>query len=112
MLYKKQLGREIVALYHGSEAGIAAQEHFEKVFSKKEIPDEMPMHKVSESPINIVKLLAECGACASNSEAKRLIQQAAVTIDNEKLASIESSISISEGMVLKVGKRKFFRLSL
>ena len=112
MLYKKQLGREIVALYHGSEAGIAAQEHFEKVFSKKEIPDEMPTHKVSESPINIVKLLAECGACASNSEAKRLIQQAAVTIDNEKLASIESSISISEGMVLKVGKRKFFRLSL
>ena len=110
MLLKKRLGREIVKLYHGEENAIKAQEAFEKVFSNKEIPEDMPNYVVGAASINIVKLLAECGAVASNSEAKRLIQQNAVSIDNIKITSIETDITITDGAVLRAGKRKFFKL--
>lgn len=112
MILKKALGCEIVKLYHGEEAAIAAQESFEKVFSKKEIPDEMPDYECKENPINLIRLLCDTGACASNSEAKRMLQQNAVSLDNEKLSTPEMEITISDGMVLRVGKRKFFRLSI
>lgn len=115
MLYKKQLGREIVSLYHGAEAGIAAQEAFEKVFSKKEIPDEMPEITPSQNPITAVKLLVECGACTSNSEARRLVSGGGVSIiiaeaSPQKISSADVELMLEPGMVLKAGKRKFFRI--
>ena len=110
MILKKRLGREIVTLYHGQDAANAAQEAFEKVFSKKEIPDEMPVFVVSENPIPIIRLITDSGACASNSEARRMIAQNAVSIDNVKISNVEELISVQDGMVLKVGKRKFYEL--
>ncbi len=110
MLHKKRLGREIVKLYHGEEASLGAQEAFEKVFSKKEIPDDLPVHFVSENPISIIKLIGETGACTSNSEAKRMIQQSAVSIDNDKITNIDAIIQITDNSVLRVGKRKFYML--
>ena len=110
MLLKKRLGREIVKLYHGEEESLKAQEAFEKVFSNKELPDDMPTFIVPTPSINIIKLLAESGAVASNSEAKRLIVQNAVSIDNLKITSIETDIEVVDGSILKAGKRKFYKL--
>ncbi len=110
MILKKRLGREIVKLYHGEEAAVAAQEAFEKVFSKKEMPDDMPLFTVAENPVSIIKLITETGACSSNSEARRMILQNAVSIDNEKIGGVDEMISVKDGMILKVGKRKFFQL--
>ena len=110
MLLKKQLAHKIVAFYHGNKAADEAQRAFEKVFSQRELPDEMPEYKVNNSVMRITKLLTESGLCESGSEAKRLIQAGGVSIDGEKITSTDAEIEIEEGMVLRVGKRKFLRL--
>jgi len=110
MIYKKQLAREIVKLYHGEEASIEAQAAFEKVFSKKELPDEMPVFTTNEDKIRFVSLLVDNSLCVSNSEAKRMIQQNAVTVDGVKWTDIEGDLSIRDGIVIKVGKRKFLQI--
>ena len=110
MILKKQLAHRIVAFYHGNEAADEAQRAFEKVFSQRELPDEMPEYKVNNSVMRITKLLTESGLCESGSEAKRLIQAGGVSIDGEKITSTDAEIEIEEGMVLRVGKRKFLRL--
>jgi tyrosyl-tRNA synthetase len=110
MILKKQLAHRIVAFYHGNKAADEAQRAFEKVFSQRELPDEMPEYKVNNSVMRITKLLTESGLCESGSEAKRLIQAGGVSIDGEKITSTDAEIEIEEGMVLRVGKRKFLRL--
>ncbi len=110
MALKKRLAREIVGFYHGEEAATNAQDTFEQLFSKRELPDEMPEHDVSEPVIRIVKLLTDSGLCASGGEAKRLIQGGGVSIDGDKVPSAETEITVRDGMVLRAGKRKFLRL--
>lgn len=110
MIYKKMLAREVVKLYHGEEAGIEAQEAFEKVFSKKEIPDDIPVLRISEDKVKMIKLLVDNQLCVSNSEAKRMIIQNAVTVNGEKWADVEGELQIKDGIVIKVGKRKFLQL--
>jgi tyrosyl-tRNA synthetase len=110
MLLKKRLAREIVGFYHGSDAANESQTAFEQLFSKREIPEDIPDYTVEESPVRIVKLLTEGGLCASSGEAKRLIQGGGVSIDGEKVASSDAEIEVRDGMVLRAGKRKFLRL--
>jgi len=110
MLYKKQLACEIVKLYHGEEAAADAQASFEKVFSNRELPDEMPVYITDEDKIKMVKLLVDNGLCTSNSEAKRMIQQNAVTVDGNKWSEPEGELVIQDGTVIKVGKRKFLQI--
>jgi tyrosyl-tRNA synthetase len=110
MFYKKRLAKEIVKLYHGEEAAEEALVGFEKVFSKKELPDEMPVLTTSEPSLKLTRLLVENGLCASNSEAKRLIIQNAVTVDGVKITDIEAEVTVTDGMVIKAGKRKFLQV--
>lgn len=110
MIYKKQLAREIVKLYHGEEASIEAQAAFEKVFSKKEVPDDMPIFCTKEDKVKLIKLLVDNELCSSNSEAKRMIMQNAVTVDGNKWTDIEGDLTITDGLVIKVGKRKFLKI--
>lgn len=110
MLLKKRLGREIVGFYHGECAAREAQEAFEKQFSKKEIPDEIPDYAIPGDSIRVSRLLAESGLCASASEAKRLIAGGGVSVDGQKVASIDDEIEPQDGMIIKAGKRKFLRL--
>jgi tyrosyl-tRNA synthetase len=116
MDFKKKLARLIVARYHSGKAAKEAEAHFTKVFSKHELPDEMPEYKVpkgimqSDGSIPIVKLITSAGLAASNSEAKRLIQQGGVTIDGNRIDDFESSVTLKDGQVLKVGKRRFVKV--
>ncbi len=110
MLLKKRLGREIVQLYHGAEASLAAQEAFEKLFSQKEIPDDMPEKLYSEAKVKLMRILTESGLCETNSEAKRIIQQGGVSLDGEKITAFDAEIEIRDEMVVKCGKRKFLRI--
>ncbi|MDD2332578.1 MAG: tyrosine--tRNA ligase [Candidatus Cloacimonetes bacterium] len=111
MQAKKRLAWEIVKLYHGTATAEDAQQAFEQVFSKKAIPDEMPVFRVPEGGIGIVILLVSCGACTSNSEAKRLIDSGAISIDGIRIQDVTKVITPVEGAVLKAGKRKFYRLA-
>ncbi len=105
---KKQLASEIVARFHGKEAGRKAREEFEQIFSKRDLPDNMPEF-VYENNTPLVKIMKEIGFAQSNTEAKRLIQQGGVSLNNEKVSSINCSVEKGE-FVLKVGKRKFAKL--
>ena len=105
---KMKLAWEIVDAFHGREAADAAQEHFRRVFQRRELPEEMPVRELS-GPINIVDLIFDAGFARSKSDARRLVQQGAVRLDGERVTDIETTVEPREG-VLQVGKRRFLRL--
>ncbi len=110
MEVKMQLAREIVSIFHSDEAAARAEAHFKQVFQKGELPSEMPTHRPSTSELNIVDLLVATDLAKSKSEARRLIQQGGVKLDDEKVDSIELMVPVGDGMILQVGKRRFVRL--
>ncbi|HOQ81022.1 MAG TPA: tyrosine--tRNA ligase [Candidatus Cloacimonadota bacterium] len=107
---KQRLAREIVSLYHGEEEALKAEEEFNRVFSQKELPTEIDSYLCSESPIWIIKLLTDAKLCASSSEARRMIKQGAVSIDNAKISDENLQLDIEDGAIIKVGKRRFIKL--
>ena len=110
MLSKKRLGWEIVKLYHGAEAADEARSAFEKQFSQKEIPVEMPEFSSPEQSLKLIRILTESGLCETNGEAKRLIMQGAVSVDGTKYTAIDTEIELVDGLVIKCGKRKYLRI--
>lgn len=117
MVQKKRLAYEIVKCYHGEEAAQKAQEEFERVFSQRERPTdvprvEIPREKLTDGSIWIVELLETTGLVQSRSEARRLIQQGAVELDGRRVESVEAHVALREGMLLRVGKRRFAEIGL
>jgi len=108
---KKRLGTNIVAQYWGEEAAQEARAGFEKQFSQREVPDEMPEVSVPPVPIGIVDLLRACFGF-SGAEAKRLLKQNAVSLEGEKVSDPEKVLQPAEEeeIVLKVGKRQWARV--
>lgn len=106
---KKRLGREIVAQYHDEDAAREAQASFEKQFSQKAAPDEMPEVEIEQDEIGAVELLRSCFDI-SGAEAKRLIAQSAVEISGEKVTDATSTLTIRDGMEIKLGKRRWARV--
>lgn len=114
---KKRLAQEIVAIYHSTEAGAAAQAEFERVFSSREVPQDMPevtlqAGDLEDGRIKLLKLVTTADLAPSGSEARRLIQSGAVSLDGEKLTDFASMISVKDGQVLRVGKLKYAKLRL
>jgi tyrosyl-tRNA synthetase len=106
---KIRLATEIVTLYHGKKAGTDAAAEFEKVFTNKELPTDIPEMKVKSS--NIVDVMVETQLVESKSEAKRLIEQGGVTFDGHKVTDEKLRIQPLNGeKVLQIGKRKFVKL--
>lgn len=105
---KRSLAREIVRIYHGEEAAQAADDEFIRVFSQKGLPDEMPTVELAasdlqEGAIFIVKLVVAANLAPSNKEARRKVEQGAVSLDGEKITSV-GNIPVTSGQVLKVGR--------
>ena len=114
---KKRLAREIVTIYHSKEDAYHAQAEFESVFSKKQNPDEMKKILIDSSLLKngkiwIVKLLETSGFVKSKGEAKRLIEQGGVRINNEKVTDTKLDININSGDILRVGKLNFGEITL
>jgi tyrosyl-tRNA synthetase len=108
---KVNLAQLMVKKFHGSSAADAAAQHFNSVFSKKEIPDEMEDFALPNSNgMDIVELLLAANLAESKNEARRLLEQGGVQLDGRKI-SLGEKISISKPQVLKVGKRRFKRLT-
>lgn len=106
---KARLGRMIVENFYGIEAAQAASDEFDRVFAQKNVPTDMPEVSVT-APIGIIELVTLAGFAASNGEARRLIQQGAVSINDDKISEFDAKVSPSTGDVLKVGKRRFAKL--
>ena len=89
MTIKRDLARSIVALYYSEEEAQKAEAHFDNVVVSKGIPDDMPAFKISEEK-SIVDIISEAGLLQSKSEARRMIKQGAVKLDDEKISDIQS----------------------
>ena len=109
---KRRLARTFIAMYHNEEEANKAEEEFDKVFIKKEVPDDIPEIKLNDKELSILDLILKVKFALSKGEAKRLVTQGGVTIDGKKVSSISETIRLADGMVLKVGKRKFIKLKL
>ncbi|MDI3257541.1 MAG: tyrosine--tRNA ligase [Kyrpidia sp.] len=109
---KMRLAGTLVRMYHGADAAREAEDHFRTVFQEKQLPADIQEREVSPESIWVVKLLVQTGLAGSNGEARRLIEQGGVRIDDERLDQVDREILPRDGMVIQVGKRKFARLRL
>ena len=109
---KMKLGKKIVAMYHSKEEAERAAAEFEKVFSKKELPENIAEHKISANPISLADLLVESDIAKSKGEAKRLVEQGGVEIDGAVEKDWGKQIEFKGGEVVQAGKRKFIKIIL
>jgi tyrosyl-tRNA synthetase len=108
---KSMLAKMIIRDFYDEEAANDAAAHFEQVFAKRGIPDDMPEIILDGKEVLLAKLIADNGLAASGGEARRLISQGAVTIDGEKVSDPTSHLELDKAeAILKVGKRRFARL--
>jgi len=106
---KRELARELVALYYDNDVALTAEKEFDALFIQKDEPDDMPEYKLAESE-KLIGIMVKNGMVASNGEGKRMISQGGVRLDKEKVDDIHSTIEPGKNVVLKVGKRKFLRI--
>jgi tyrosyl-tRNA synthetase len=112
MILKKRLAWKLVEIYHNKEAANAARDGFEKQFSKREIPEDVPellMESVSDK-VWLPLVIRASGLAKSNGEAIRLIQQGGVKIDGKPISDKDYEVSLTEGIIVKIGKKNYFRI--
>jgi tyrosyl-tRNA synthetase len=107
---KRRLAREVVARYTSEGTAAKAEEEFDRVFIQKDVPEHIETFKLS-TPMQIVDIIVEAGLAPSKSEARRLIQGGGVSIDGEKVSDAAHLHEPDGEAVLKVGKRRFVRLT-
>jgi len=109
---KVLLGKTIVSQFYDESTAQAAAAEFDKVFAQGQLPDEIPDVDIPAEPIAASKLLLHCKLVSSGGEAKRMIKQSAAVIDGTKLDDPHAEITPKDGMIIRVGKRKFARLKV
>jgi tyrosyl-tRNA synthetase len=106
---KMRLAREIVAIYHGEEFVAPAEHAFRQVFQEQGTPEAMQGFQLSRGQ-TIVDVLVAAGLAATRSEARRLVEQKAVRLDDQVLEDVNQVLALPGEAVLRAGKRKFVRL--
>ena len=108
---KAKLAREIVAIYHNKKSSEKAEEEFNKIFCDKQKPSDIESCKLQDTRYKLVNLLVETKLSGSTSDARRLVQQGGVKIDDIVQKDFEKEIEIKNGMIVQVGKRRFVKIS-
>lgn len=106
---KMALAREIVDSFYGEQVALEAEEAFRRVFQQGDLPEEIDEYQV-EAGIVLIDLMTETGLASSRSEARRLVQQNGVRLDDSVLEDPNQVLSLEKPAVLRVGKRRFLRL--
>jgi len=112
---KVELAKNICEQFYDGETADKAEAEFNKMFVKKDLPDEVPDYNIPEdekkdSKIWIVRLLVLAGMAKSNGEGRRLIQGGGVSIDGEKVSDGDYELPLPFQGILKVGKRRFVKI--
>lgn len=109
---KRRLAREIVTIYHSAEDAKKAEAEFDRIFVEKEVPSEIQEYtpEVQGDKIWIVKLLVSSGMATSNTDARRLIAQGAVSLNGERVQDENLELPLNRDFILKVGKRRFLKV--
>jgi tyrosyl-tRNA synthetase len=106
---KKRLARTLTAQYHGETAAAAAEAHFVRVHQQRDRPPTVERQRVAApgGRITLVRALTATGMVASNSEARRQIQQGAVEVNRERVRQVDAELRAGQTYAVKVGKRRF-----
>lgn len=109
---KKKLARELTARFYGKDEAIRAEENFERVFKKHDLPEDIPSVEVSceEETIWLPRVLTLAGMVSGTGEGRRMIAQNAVSVNGEKVDDVEYKVEARGELLLKVGKRKFCKV--
>ena len=107
---KMGLAKSIIADFHSPEASMQAEAEFIRVFRQKEIPDEMEaIHLEKDMPL--IDVLIEFQILSSRGEAKRTFGQGGIYLDDQRPESLTRILEQKKSYVLKIGKRKFFKIN-
>ncbi|NBX92726.1 MAG: tyrosine--tRNA ligase [Proteobacteria bacterium] len=111
---KVSFAKEIVTRFHNSKAAEEAEHHFEKVFAKKEVPDDLPefLFTATEGKVWVPKLLVDIKFVGSTSEGKRMVAQGAVRINETVIKDETVQVDPKSILILQCGKRKFAKITL
>ena len=110
---KKRVAKLLVSEYHDTDSAATAQTFFEKTIQGNELPEDIQEHilgtDISQSGLRLSNILTEAGITSSTGEARRLIEQGAIKLDNEPVTSNLDSSELKKG-VLRIGRRRYLRL--
>ncbi|MBR8660907.1 tyrosine--tRNA ligase [Brevibacillus sp. NL20B1] len=114
---KMRLAKTFVRMFHGEEAAEEAETYFKTVFQQRALPTDLPEVELNlaayeNGEANIVNLVFDLKLVDSKGEGRRMVQQGAVKVNEEKVADINQSVPLADGMVVQVGKRKFAKVKL
>ena len=113
---KAKLALEIVKIYHGEKQAQKAGQEFDKVFHNKELPTDIPVFQTDKNNYFVLDLLFDAKLASSKNEAKRLVEGGGVEMQigekKEKISDWKKEIILEDGMVIKVGSRKFVKIKL
>jgi len=108
---KQKLARELTTRFHSDEAALQAEQNFDNVFAKNDLPDDLKEYVLESSEaIWLPKLLVEAELVSSTSDGRRMIKQSAVSLDGQKITDIDYKVQPQGQMIVKVGKRRFCKV--
>ena len=106
---KRALARDVVSIYYDEDTSLKAEQNFDQLFISKQIPDDIPECSLSE-PTRLIDIMVSNKLVSSNGEAKRMIKQGAVKLNDEKMDDGFMLIDPGSENILKVGKRRFLKI--
>ncbi len=109
---KVKLAKNIIEIYHSRKEAEKAEEEFNKIFRDKQKPTDIEERKMENGKWKITDLLIELKMVSSKSDARRLIKQGGVKIDDIVQKDFEKEIEVKNGMIMQVGKRRFVKIIL
>ncbi|NLY53108.1 MAG: tyrosine--tRNA ligase [Firmicutes bacterium] len=110
---KMRLAHTLVSMYHGKAAADAAEQHFRTVFQKGALPEDMPEHVwTGPASASIIDLVHGTGLVSTRSEARRMVEQGAVRVNEDRVTDTQQVFAVTDGLVVQVGKRRFVRIML
>ncbi len=115
---KKALAKSIVSTFHNSSLAEEAISKWEKIFTRREVPQDVELLRIDKSELAnstlwLVKLVVKTGIASSNSEAKRLIEQGGLEVNKVRITDSSSNLEIKNGDMVRIGKkRRFFRIEI
>jgi len=114
---KRRLAREIVAIYHDSDAAAAADAEFERVHARGDLPTDIPSVRIEDDwardgRVWICRLLVVTGLAKGTGEARRLVEQGGVHVNRTRIDSADTELEVDalSGAILQVGARRFARI--
>lgn len=110
-IIKMELAKVIIETYYSAIEAEEAEVEFNNVFSKGQTPADIETIKIVEDKMTIVDLIMKAGFTSSRSEARRIVEQGGISINGEKITSVDGEIAIVQDMVLRAGKLKFAKIT-